>query len=695
MGQSVAEPPEDHHSEGLNGRPPRGPSGSHCSGDAVPIGFQYLRRLCRERGILFEDPEFHISAKALNSKQSVTWMRPYEICARPKFISDAASRFDIEQGELGDYSLLAAISCLTMTPRFLERIVPPEQNFHQGYCGIFRFRFWRFGDWVEVVVDDRLPTCKGRLLFLRSTDPTEFWPALLEKAYAKFYGGYSNLQGGKTSQALQDLTGGIAQNFRISEHEPHVMFQTVNSSVTRSTLLAATIHMDHRSPMRLRNGLVTQHAYSITGLARVRTRTGEVPLIRLRNPWGKGEWNGPWSDRSWEWDSLPERDQELLSVRIRNDGEFWMSFDDFLRHFTFLDLLHIGPDDWMLETALHSKRPWRAVLARRRWRIGFNAGGGPQCKDTTAMNPQFRVHITKNGTKKCHVVVSILQNYNLGFQNAEQLKKSPLLPMGFTVYEVPSSVVRMNSHFMATHEALDVVLHAPVREAVIFFTLPPGDFVIMPFTLHPNSETKFLLRIFTDDVSNIWEVNEENVICRDLSFSYSTDFMTLQNEFPVLAKLMCKIPLEIDALLLQKILRTCWRSLNLLVEKPSLELCRNLIMLRDPMITGKMRKSDLPGLFYTLQYWRNVFAKYDMSNRSKTSSFNLRSLLWEAGITVSNKVLECSVLRFTKNSILHSEAFVVSLVKLYLAHERFTTVEKKMKENAMTLEEMILLTVYS
>ena len=86
---------------------------------------------------------------------------------------------------LGDYSLIAAVSCLTMTPRFLERVVPPDQNFGQGYCGIFRFRFWRFGDWVEVVVDDRLPTAKGRPLFLRSTDPTEFWPALLEKAYAK------------------------------------------------------------------------------------------------------------------------------------------------------------------------------------------------------------------------------------------------------------------------------------------------------------------------------------------------------------------------------------------------------------------------------------------------------------------------------------------------------------------------------
>ena len=54
-----------------------------------------------------------------------------------------------------------------------------------------------------------------------------------------------------------------------------------------------------------------------------------------------------------------------------------MSFEDFSRQFTHLDLVHIGPDDWMNEPALHSKKPWRAVLARRRWRSGYNAGGGP------------------------------------------------------------------------------------------------------------------------------------------------------------------------------------------------------------------------------------------------------------------------------------------------------------------------------
>ena len=62
-----------------------------------------------------------------------------EICQRPKFIAEGATRFDVEQGEVGDPWLLAAVSSLTLTPRFLDRVVPPDQNFEHGYCGVFRF----------------------------------------------------------------------------------------------------------------------------------------------------------------------------------------------------------------------------------------------------------------------------------------------------------------------------------------------------------------------------------------------------------------------------------------------------------------------------------------------------------------------------------------------------------------------------
>ena len=62
-----------------------------------------------------------------------------------------------------------------------DRVVPKDQNFGKDYAGIFYFRFWQYGEWVEVVVDDFIPIMEGEPVFVYSEDYGEMWPCLLER----------------------------------------------------------------------------------------------------------------------------------------------------------------------------------------------------------------------------------------------------------------------------------------------------------------------------------------------------------------------------------------------------------------------------------------------------------------------------------------------------------------------------------
>ncbi|KAI1902614.1 hypothetical protein AGOR_G00017740 [Albula goreensis] len=401
--------------------------------------FESLHAECLSSRSLFQDDYFPPQASSLGFKelgprsskiQGVRWMRPTEICSNPKFIVDGATRTDVCQGALGDCWLLAAIACLTLNEPLLHRVVPHGQSFDRDYAGIFHFQIWQFGEWVDVVIDDRLPVREGKLLFVHSAEGAEFWSALLEKAYAKLNGCYEALSGGSTSEGFEDFTGGVTEMYELKRAPPD-LYSIMGRAVERGSLLGCSIDITSMFDMEsvTFKKLVKGHAYSITGVDEVVYKGNPTKLVRIRNPWGEVEWTGPWSDDSREWGSVDPSIRARLHNRSE-DGEFWMSFSDFLREFSRLEICNLTAD------ALQSSqlKKWSSSLYTGEWRRGSTAGGCRNFPATFWVNPQFKValqHPDTEGQSDCSFVVALMQKD----RRRKRREGKDMETIGFAIYE--------------------------------------------------------------------------------------------------------------------------------------------------------------------------------------------------------------------------------------------------------------------
>ncbi|KAL6118540.1 uncharacterized protein ACO6RY_03326 [Pungitius sinensis] len=322
--------------------------------------FHALRRSCLRRGALFKDPLFPATTQSLFYKREpppgLTWRRPREICKDPRLFVDGISTRDLHQGSLGNCWMVAAISCLASEPSLWKKVIPDHvgQDWNpkhpDQYAGIFHFRFWRLGRWTDVVVDDRLPvSADGVLLFCRSATPREFWSALLEKAYAKLNGCYEALEGGNTTEALIDFTGGVSEPLSLDRealaphsHHRRAFFQTLAKAHERKALITCSIRPAEGEAVEsvMDCGLVRGHAYGVTALRKVRLGetapdwTSRLFMVRMRNPWGTTHWTGAWSQGSQQWQQMSRAEREKTGLTVRDVGEFWMDFEDFCHYFT-------------------------------------------------------------------------------------------------------------------------------------------------------------------------------------------------------------------------------------------------------------------------------------------------------------------------------------------------------------------------
>ncbi|XP_038150784.1 calpain-5-like [Cyprinodon tularosa] len=537
--------------------------------------FNKLRRSCLRRGALFKDPLFPATNQSLFYKRApppgVTWKRPKEICKDPRLFVDGISTRDLHQGSLGNCWMVAAISCLASEPSLWKKVIPDhvDQEWNPKrpdlYAGIFHFRFWRFGNWVDVVVDDRLPVNQdGVLLFCRSATPREFWSALLEKAYAKLNGCYEALEGGNTAEALIDFTGGVSEPLSLDcealsmhREQRKALFQTLAKVHEHKSLITCSIRPAEGETVEsvLDCGLVRGHAYGITAVRKVRLGenllrtdgTSRLFMVRMRNPWGTTDWKGAWSQGSEQWQQLSRAEREKMGIVVRDVGEFWMDFQDFCCYFTDVVVCRL-----VQRTLLWPSSHWRETQSYGEW---ASAPAAPTTAPTaikryssTTLNLNT-INNRPGGTKqrgndvrdegrkreeeidrksRCGGCINhrdtFLHNPQFMFevqrkeeevliclqqQDRRVLKKNgggENLPIGFEVLKVEVNRCSRVQHLV---EQAASSIYMDSRSVTLRGTLTPGRYVVLPTTFLPGDTGRFLLRLFSHSRVQLRELKND------------------------------------------------------------------------------------------------------------------------------------------------------------------------------------------
>ncbi|CAH8832215.1 unnamed protein product [Trichobilharzia szidati] len=575
-----------------------------------------------------------------------------------------------ENNYCSDCWVVAALAAIASQPSLLSRTIPTGQSFRvEWYAGIFAFRFWRFGRWEEVYIDDRLPVRPGgQPLFVHSGRLTEFWPTLLEKAYAKLNGSYEALNVGLVGDAMDDLTGGLTESYTLPGAEdqglqpPSDLDDILIKSFDRRSLITARIKTKGvpGPGFVIPVGFVPGQAFGLTDCRKLRLTDASgsrlIRLVRLRNLWPsvRVDWTGAWSEGSTEWLSLPPQDRLKVGL-VKAQEEFWMSLEDFIANFDYLDICHLTeppPVTAKSTGAYHPPHQFPSVHLRGRWLRGVSCGGRPYIRSSHWANPQFRLVINSPDPNDpdgfATTVIALMQSDRRRLRH----RAPRLASIGFVLYRLPAGANPPMSRgfFETNHHIASVDFFFDSREVVKRLKLSPGHYLLVPCTYAADQPGEFLLRLLFDHPDRICESTLERVELSGLAATGPEPDPNYELFQPRLRRLFYEASGEsmaIDAFQLEPILNCLLRDDHRApYNMVSTDACRSLVALLDRDGTGRLCESDFRRVWDILRSWSRLFASFDPQRTAHVTSLDFRIIVEQAGYTLPHTLFSKLVNRF-------------------------------------------------
>lgn len=204
-----------------------------------------------------------------------------------------------------------------------------------------------------------------------------------------------------------------------------------------------------------------------------------MKLIKLRNPWGMGEWKGDWSDGDFLWEDYPEIAQ-ALGHTDENDGTFWMAFCDFADVFNSVYVCRLF--DTKVWTSIRTEGSWTEETA-----------GGTLTSPSWKKNDQFNLELKQQTN-----LVIILNQPDMRWRvhRGPEWNQYPK-PIGFVILkhtDYPNKQLTLNKQILAGRSRTFVA----AREVSTEISLPSGRYVIVPSTFTPDVLGTFTLSVFGD-----------------------------------------------------------------------------------------------------------------------------------------------------------------------------------------------------
>ncbi|KAL4703347.1 hypothetical protein ACJJTC_013113 [Scirpophaga incertulas] len=333
--------------------------------------WQEVLAQCAASGESYVDESFPACSRSLyysggggggntESGAAARWLRPAHIHVDadhrlPWVVFRDPRPSDISQGVLGNCWLLSALAVLAERSSLVRGVVVRGEP----SVGAYQLRLCKDGRWLTVTVDDLLPANKKGHLVYSQAKRKQLWVPLIEKAVAKLHGCYEALVSGRAIEGLCTLTGAPCESVSLQaggtgggsgggapleQLDRDLVWAQLLSSRQACFLMGAScgggnMKVDEDEYQRL--GLRPRHAYSVLDVVEV---AGPTRLLRLRNPWGHYTWRGAWAHGCPRWTEEARRAVQSHTGSTdadRDQGVFWISFDDVLKYFDCIDICKV------------------------------------------------------------------------------------------------------------------------------------------------------------------------------------------------------------------------------------------------------------------------------------------------------------------------------------------------------------------